>query len=303
MEERSKRRKGFSFLCMVLAVLFCLMLPASAQKQNTDKQNTDEHRYPVQAPRELSRKEIRACLKELSDQYPEFLEIYNHLERYPEKLLMALCNNPEMIDFVKGYPEAEGKDVGGLTEEELKERVPLLLQWDTRWGYVPYGDDMIALSGCAPACLSMVIIALTGNDKATPDVLAAEAQAGGYYTDGVGTSWTFLTDGCEEYGITGKELILDKDKIFSELQNGRLIICSMRPGDFTASGHFIVLTETEGDRVRIHDPNSRMRSSWSWDFDVLESQIKNLWVYSKTETAETETDFGGSKEGAAKSIL
>ncbi|MDO5541296.1 MAG: C39 family peptidase [Eubacteriales bacterium] len=280
------RRNGFIYV--IMAVMLCLTFPVSAQEQNTN-----ERRYLVQAPRELDSSGIRVRMEELAGQYPEFQEIYDNLDLYPEELLLALCNNPEMIDFVKGYPETDGKVSGGLTEEELEERIPLLIQWDTRWGYVSYGNSMIGLSGCAPVCLSMVIIAITGNEKATPDVLADDARTGGYYTPGVGTSWTFLTDVCEKYGITGKELMLDQDKIFSELKKGNFIICSMRQGDFTTAGHFIVLTETDGDRLRIYDPNCIMRSSWSWDFEVLRPQIKNLWVYSKTEPAKK--DAGGYK--------
>ncbi len=40
--------------------------------------------------------------------------------------------------------------------------IPLLLQTDSRWSNVPYGSSTIGISGCAPTCLSMAAIALTG---------------------------------------------------------------------------------------------------------------------------------------------
>ena len=53
----------------------------------------------------------------------------------------------------------------------------------------------------------------------------------------------------------------------------------MKPGDFTAQGHFVVLVGTQGDKIILNDPNSRKRSNTLWDYKTLESQIKNLWVY------------------------
>lgn len=39
--------------------------------------------------------------------------------------------------------------------------IPALIQWDERWGYAPYGSEtIIAVSGCGPTALSMVISGL-----------------------------------------------------------------------------------------------------------------------------------------------
>lgn len=274
-DKGTKDKCSFIWILVTALCLLCWPVYGTAEEGQSG--------YPVQAPQKRNSLEIRSKMKGLAKTYREFQEVYDRLDDYPEKLQEALCNNPEMIDFVKGYPSSDGKAHGGFTREELQEKMPLLLQWDTRWGYVPYGNDMIGISGCAPACLSMVILALTGKEEATPDRLASEAEEGGYYTPGQGTSWTFLLDICQKYGIAGEEIMLDKDKVFQELRAGHPIICSMRPGDFTTEGHFIVLTETEGEQIRIHDPNCRTRSSWLWDYDVLASQIKNLWSYSKME--------------------
>lgn len=52
-----------------------------------------------------------------------------------------------------------------------------------------------------------------------------------------------------------------------------------RPGDFTSTGHFIVLVGIEDGKIRVNDPNSRARSQVLWEYDRLESQINNLWSY------------------------
>ncbi|MBO5469651.1 MAG: C39 family peptidase [Lachnospiraceae bacterium] len=185
-----------------------------------------------------------------------------------------------MIDYVKGYPDADGSGSGWLTQDEMSQRFPLLLQWDKRWGYIPYGDNVIGLSGCAPTCLSMVIVGLTGNKDATPDAIAQYAMDNGYYVDGVGTAWSLMT-AVGGYGVVGQETTLSEDNIYNELENGNPIICSMRPGDFTSVGHFIVLTGMEDGKIRVNDPNSLTRSRQLWDYDTLSYQISNLWVFER----------------------
>src|SRR5699024_8288634 len=100
-----------------------------------------------------------------------------------------------------------------------------------------------------------------------------------YYAGDSGTSWTLMTEGAAHFGICGVELGLDESAVFSELEAGHPIICSMRPGDFTTTGHFIVLTGVEDGKIRVNDPNSRKRSEKLWDYSRLEYQINNLWVY------------------------
>lgn len=207
-------------------------------------------------------------------------KIFENQEQYPEYLLEALELNPELIDFVKNFPEAEGIATGGITAQEEKEKYPLFLQWDGRWGYVPYGANVIGLSGCAPACLSMVVYSLTRNKTATPDMFAEYSMKQGYYVEGTGTSWELLTDIPSKYKVKGNTLGLDEVAMKNHLDKGHLIICSMGPGDFTATGHFIVLYGYKNGAFLVNDPYSRIRSSKSWDYETLKGQIKNLWVYS-----------------------
>lgn len=223
--------------------------------------------------------EIR--LAELAMQDPDIAEIYTHREDYPERLLMALSVNAEMKDFVKGYLTAGCEVTGEISSQEASKDFPLFLQWDARWGYVPYGGMNIGVSGCGPTCLSMVIYALTRDASATPDTLSAYAMNNGYYLKGTGTTWALMTDAPALYGLRASELGLDEAEMKYWLDRGCPIICSMRPGDFTLTGHFIVLYGYDKDGFLVNDPNSLERSSRHWDYDTLHYQIKNLWCYSK----------------------
>lgn len=235
----------------------------------------------VAKPKSYGNAEIQDAIETLAQSSNKYQKIYDNIEAYPEELLQALCNNADMLDFVLGYPGDGSSKNCKLTKKEKNQPFPLFLQWDKRWGYASYGTSCIGLSGCAPTCMSMVVFALTRNQNATPEEVAEYASENGYYLEGSGTQWSFLSEGASHYGIQARELCLDKGRILNDLEEGHPIICSMRPGDFTTEGHFIVLTGTQDGKIVVNDPNSKARSSSLWEYDTLEKQIKNLWEYTK----------------------
>lgn len=196
---------------------------------------------------------------------------------WPRSLIELLDRNPETEAFVLGYPYREA-----LSEEvfspESDGTVPLLMQWDTRWGYEKYGSDYLAITGCGPTCLSMAGIYLTGNAQLRPDRIASFAQRSGYYASGYGSSWTLISQGAGELGLTATELPLVKKKIVSALEEGHPVILAMGPGDFTTTGHYILLTGVEDGLFRVNDPNSYKNSEKLWSYEELESQIRNIWA-------------------------
>lgn len=159
--------------------------------------------------------------------------------------------------------------------------MPLLLQWDKRWGYESYGDSIIGLAGCGPTCLSMVYVYFTHDLNGTPREIASYCEKNGYYTEN-GTSWSLWTEGLPALGLSGKELPLVENSMKTALDQGKLIVCSMRPGDFTTSGHYILLFDYDDTGFCVKDPNRVSNSSHTWDYVTLSPQIKNLWAISPT---------------------
>ena len=83
-----------------------------------------------------------------------------------------------------------------------------------------------------------------------------------------------------QIGLDANEISLDENSIKKELSAGNPIICIMGPGDFTTSGHFIVLTGiTDDGKVQVNDPNSVKNSQKTWELDRIMSQMRDLWVY------------------------
>lgn len=227
----------------------------------------------------LSR-EVEEDLLALASGDSVIAQIYQDRDSYPSELLKALTLNQELLDFVVGYPDSDGSVTGGFTAEETRADYPLLMQWDSRWGYHSYGESNIGIAGCGPTCLSMVILALTGDETATPDKLADYSMRHGHYVPGSGTAWSLMTKAPAAYGVAADTLGLDEAVMKRQLDQGDLIICAMRPGDFTTTGHFIVIYGYDEDGFRVNDPNSRERSGQAWPYSRIKSQIKNIWAFS-----------------------
>lgn len=195
---------------------------------------------------------------------------------YPRSLIELLERNPETEEFVLNYPFRKTHQPSAAQWEPGT--VPLFLQWDSRWGYERYGSDFLAITGCGPTCLAMAGWYLTGEETMTPDAVARFAEKNGYYASGYGSSWTLISEGAKELGLTATELPLVKKKIVTALENGNPVILAMGPGDFTTTGHYIVLTAVEEGAFRVNDPNSLANSEKLWTYEQLENQIRNIWA-------------------------
>lgn len=202
-----------------------------------------------------------------------------NLADWPEDLIALLEKNPETEEFVLYYPLKKNKQTSYDLKECLnRSQVPLLLQWDERWGYGEYAGELMGLSGCGPTCLSMVCIQLLQDASYTPQYVAAFAEENGYAVKGNGSAWSLISEGGKKLGLDVTEIPLDEGRIIRNLEVGNPIICVMGPGDFTTSGHFIVLTEYADGYVKVNDPNSPARSQKPWKLTDIMPQMNNLWV-------------------------
>ena len=201
------------------------------------------------------------------------------LADYPDALVQLYARNPDARDFVRDYPKKKNLtptiDLSGLAGSET---VPLLLQWDERWGYREYNESIIGLAGCGPTCLSMVTIYLTGDTTKDPLWMCQFAEEHQFNVPGSGSKWALISEGGRMLGLDVTQIPLDQDRIYRNLDVGNPIIVVVGPGDFTTDGHFLVLTGHDGDKITLNDPNSPTNSQKSWDYDTLAGQIQSLWV-------------------------
>ena len=205
----------------------------------------------------------------------------------PQCLQDLLLRNPETSSYVQNYTGSHKADQTiDLSGDVVPGIVPHFLQWDQRWGYALYGgsktEDMFGLSGCGPTALSMVTVALTGDLDWNPKAVAEFAEENGYYRPGYGTAWSLMTEGSRELGLSCQEVPLHKASMTAALDQGKLMIASVGPGDFTETGHFIVLCGWDGEAFEIRDSNSRSNTEKAWSYETLEPQIRGLWAFSRS---------------------
>lgn len=232
-----------------------------------------------------------AILQAQAETDNEIKGVYDNAAVYPDKVLQCLAVNSEMKQFAINYP-AKISIVfdGNFNVDVSKSEVPLFLQFDEQWGYADYGSSVIGINGCGPTCLSMAYTYLKQDGSMNPIKVADFSTSSGYLGENGDTYWALMTDGARTLGLTSEELSLSRDNIISALEDGKVIVCSMNPGDFTKTGHFILIRAYNDGLFYVNDPNSKARSSVGWDYDRLSSQISNMWALGAGASDSTTED-------------
>lgn len=266
------------YISVLLALLLLLgTLPGCGKDEPTPQIPRETAVEQVTDDRTLAQKTVNA--------FAQYSGI--SADAYPESMRTLMEMNPEAVGFVLGYPHLKDKTFQvDLSSYANSETVPLFMQWDIRWGYIPYGSDVAAITACGPLCLSMVAYYLTGNNNMSPDKIIQFAKDEGYCVKGSGTAWTLISKGAKKLGLNVKELPLSEGTMRRELEKGNPVICVMGPGVFTTTGHFIVVTGYEDGKFRVNDPNSLDRSNRLWSYSEFQDQIRNLWALSAPTPVE-----------------
>ena len=262
-------------------------IPESEETENTEtaKPNKEltyleqcELDY-VEPPVKRTLEEALEKIRQMSLYYPLLHIVYENAEVYNPSLIAALAGNPEMTDFAAGVLTREPVVTGGFRDDEIPEEYPLFLQWDIRWGYMPYGDTggNMGSSGCGPTCLSMAIFYLTGDRSCTPDVVAKYSEDNGYYYSGAGTAWALLYDYPKLYGLTSTAVSKSESRLKSELDKGNILICSVKEGNFTSGGHFIVIYDYDENGFKVNDPKCVYTSRLTWTYQQIKNDFKQIW--------------------------
>ncbi|MBQ8740691.1 MAG: C39 family peptidase [Clostridia bacterium] len=265
MKRRRKNNRKFG--CLFILILIVLIITFTVSKCSKEKT------VPPETTSNYNSSRVNTMREEFAEKHSL------QTNAWPDNLIELLEKNPETKDFVLNYPlKKDEKFEIDLSEYENSKKVPLFMQWDERWGYSKYAGDLMGLTGCGPTCLSMVSIYLLNDDKYTPKYVAEFSERNGYSVSGNGSSWSLISDGGKELGLDVIEIPLDENRIIRNLEVGNPIICIMGPGDFTTTGHFIVMTEYVDGKIKVNDPNSKTRSEKLWNLSDIKHQIRNLWV-------------------------
>lgn len=165
------------------------------------------------------------------------------------------------------------------------------LQTDSRWknhNYSAKGErKTIGSSGCGVTAAAMVIATL--KDKGVTPVTTAEwSMSHGYKALNQGTFYTYFVPQMSQYGINcrrlntvnlyGKSSSTAHTEALQALKSGNWVIACMGKGNWTSSGHYILLYGYENGYVFINDPAStkaaRIKNTWA----LFSKQVKYMWT-------------------------
>lgn len=276
--RRRKIRHSVIFLCSSIAVIVFV----AVESRMITSGDGGTNRYDVEAGNNTYDNAViensKISEKNKIQNNQSMLDDIMNSTQYQKQLKELALKNEEALEFVYDYPAEHVKEhTIDLTEEASMDSVPLFVQWDKRWGYEKYSGNFFAASGCGPTTLSMVVVYLTHNREASPIAVAKYSKEAGYSVDGSGSSWTLISEGCRHYGVKAKAVALDESRMKAELDEGHPIVVNVGPGDFTDTGHFMVITGYDDEGFSINDPNSIEKSGKRWLFKNISSQIRAVW--------------------------
>lgn len=297
-----KNKKVTMILAMLLAaIIFIGSITAAAiavgKKGNSLKkaENSDDNLNTTQV--DINENDEYIPAGNIADTTPEITDFYYELyegvpeeicifaakndipiESWPQELIEMLEKYPETLEFVLNYPYFKDQSFKiDNSYVDYQSSVPLFMQWDKRWGYTPYGDDMIGNAGCGPTCLSMVATYLLQDPTLDPKTMAYFSTVNGFCSPGDGSYWSLIYTGGAMLGLDVYEISSDEQSIIDSLKANSPIICLVGPGDFTYGGHFIVIADYVDGKFKINDPNSLINSEKLWEYDEFAEQIEVLW--------------------------
>lgn len=179
----------------------------------------------------------------------------------------------------------------------MTEKPVSYLQTDPRWGKLDYSaageTTTIGASGCGPTAMAMVLA--TWCDKSvTPKSECAWALAHGFKAAHQGTYYGYFEAAGRRFGLTVQRLnytTLYKNsqspchtQARAALDAGDLVIACMGPGNWTRSGHYVLVYGVQGDTICINDPASTKTSRTQGSYRLFRQQVKYYWVIKHPET-------------------
>lgn len=219
---------------------------------------------------------------ETVDEAKEYIKAYAEekgydFNDYPVKLFELAVKDEQAIDFILNYPEEINKEHSFEPVEPADDNIPVFIQWDKRWGYHQFKNGVVGLDGCGATCLSMAVVYLKGDVRFTPDVVADFVANNGYFVNGSGTSWDLFSKGIKEFGLKSKGIGTNEASLINAVEQKHPVIVSVRAGDFTKKGHYILIAGYENGEFIVNDPFSIVNSEKTWSWERLKPQIKTMW--------------------------
>lgn len=245
--------------------------------KDLDKVDCDNDQWWDASQEELLNK-LSGEAKKYNDK--DIQSIVDNANVIPSYLIQLAVMHPESIPYVAGYPTRKLNAPINIESYYTPGKIPLFEQWDKQWGYDTYGNGPIAMDGCGPTSVAMVIVGLTGNLNVNPRVVAQYGENHGGYVYNQGSSALLMTSVAEHFGVKAKEI--NESEVKASLRAGHPVIVSLGPGEFTLTGHIIVLSGiTKDGRIIMNNPDSIKDSESTWSLQDINNSARAYYSYTK----------------------
>lgn len=173
------------------------------------------------------------------------------------------------------------------------------LQTDPKWAnhsYAVSGEkSTIGTAGCGPTSAAMLLSTIQRNSKYDPVYACDWALRNGYKALNQGTYYAFFQAFFQAHGIRCQQLNWDNlyyksvtykhihEQAKNLVQQGYYLIALMKNGNWTKSGHFIVVWDWD-EKVRILDPNSNASGRLNGDPNTFMNEVAYYWSVDAKDT-------------------
>ena len=178
--------------------------------------------------------------------------------------------------------------------ENVNNKPVSYLQTDPRWGSLDYSakgeKTTIRASGCGPTAMAMVL-ATWADPKVDPQTECAWALANGYKAPRQGTYYGYFVPAAARYGLKARQVNWvniygnSKSAYHEEarkaIEAGHLVIACMGKGNWTSSGHYVLVWDIRGETIYINDPASTKAHRVRGDYALFKKQVKYYWIIEK----------------------
>lgn len=152
--------------------------------------------------------------------------------------------------------------------------MPLYLQTDAQWSYVPYAGGTVGDSGCGLTCAAMAVKYLTTQDVTPLQIAGLVGDS--CLTDGVNDPGKFcewMASVYPEYGIEYSQISYDLDAVLASVSDGWLAFAGMSGalGGSEYDGHVVMIWRADDSGYWLRDPASAENSARPFSHEELSS--------------------------------
>ncbi len=277
---------------IVFGVTSCVKGCSKTKKKEPEveevKVNPTDERVAYGVPADETTK-----IAEVLDQNEKFAKIAKNADKITDERIIDLAiNEPEAIDFVLGYLKSDGSAQqfgGSATQGEY----PKFFIYDERWGYVPYADGIVGITGSGPVALSMASMGLTGSTNYDPATIAQAVTTANLANGTTGMDDSFVTNHASEAGVTATSIEASSDGIYSYLAEGQPILIKLKAdsGIGFSSAHWVLATQLNSDNsITVYDPTSADASSHPWSLGSVASKSDTAYTLTAATSYASTTD-------------